>query len=305
MCHEFSCLCHFHFLCSRHCHRHRSDLCSPSPTRSQRLIQHFRSLRPSKSIMRQQTQKQHSDRLETSAIIDLSSSSSEEDDDSDDSIDIVAKEGQPRAQLPVPTLAHGGSTFATTAGSSSSSQFRHPATILPQYKIHNNSSWSKPFIQPRLNQASFASTSAAFNTSAKSRAMSNMTTEHAKLGLPISVPKIGSSTSSSALHAFKPPPPPVASTNDQERRHDLDLLGLNGPADGERALRELVESTMDMENVDLSESMPENMNCTLLPHQVLGVHWLKDREKGKKRGGILADDVRCHPPRACRRRCAD
>lgn len=37
--------------------------------------------------------------------------------------------------------------------------------------------------------------------------------------------------------------------------------------------------------------MPENMTCTLLKHQVQGVHWLKDREKGKKKGGILADDV--------------
>ena len=76
-------------------------------------------------------------------------------------------------------------------------------------------------------------------------------------------------------------------------------MGLNdftSPADGEKALRELVESTMYMENVDLSAAMPDNMNCTLLPHQILGVHWLKDREKGKRGGGILADDVSRLPP---------
>lgn len=31
--------------------------------------------------------------------------------------------------------------------------------------------------------------------------------------------------------------------------------------------------------------------CKLLKHQVEGVAWLKSREKGKKRGGILADDM--------------
>ena len=31
--------------------------------------------------------------------------------------------------------------------------------------------------------------------------------------------------------------------------------------------------------------------CKLLPHQVTGVAWMKSREKGKKRGGILADDM--------------
>lgn len=36
---------------------------------------------------------------------------------------------------------------------------------------------------------------------------------------------------------------------------------------------------------------PPGLKCTLLPHQVQGVHWLRDREKGKKRGGLLCDDM--------------
>jgi SNF2 family DNA or RNA helicase len=254
--------------------------------------------------MYQHTQ-QHSDKARIvansaqAAVIDLSLSSSEDEEaedtnsDSDNSIDIVRKD-PPRPLVPVPSRVN--NTVAST-----SQQFRHPATILPRPQSNNtlNPSSSKQYFQPQLNQAAFASTSAAFKTSAKSRAMLNMTTEHAKLGLPISVPKIGSSTSTSSIHAFKSPPAQSTSTNQQERRRDRDEMGLNdftSPADGEKALRELVESTMDMENVDLSAAMPDNMNCTLLPHQILGVHWLKDREKGKRGGGILADDVSRLPP---------
>lgn len=31
--------------------------------------------------------------------------------------------------------------------------------------------------------------------------------------------------------------------------------------------------------------------CKLLPHQVTGIAWLVSRETGKKKGGILADDM--------------
>jgi hypothetical protein len=61
----------------------------------------------------------------------------------------------------------------------------------------------------------------------------------------------------------------------------------------EDALRELVEGMYegDMEDVDMEAAMPEGLSCKLLPHQVVGVNWMKSREEGKKKGGILADDV--------------
>lgn len=60
--------------------------------------------------------------------------------------------------------------------------------------------------------------------------------------------------------------------------------------DAEKALHELIEATCDFEGVDMTEAMPENMpGCTLLPHQIQGVYWLKDRESKKNYGGILAD----------------
>jgi hypothetical protein len=61
----------------------------------------------------------------------------------------------------------------------------------------------------------------------------------------------------------------------------------------EDALRELVEGMYegDMEDVDMEAAMPEGLSCKLLPHQVVGVNWMKSREEGIKKGGILADDV--------------
>ncbi|WAR53304.1 hypothetical protein PtB15_2B735 [Puccinia triticina] len=61
----------------------------------------------------------------------------------------------------------------------------------------------------------------------------------------------------------------------------------------EDALRELVEGMYDgdMDGVDVEAAMPDGLSCKLLPHQVVGVNWLKSREEGKKKGGILADDM--------------
>ncbi|KAI9619301.1 hypothetical protein H4Q26_011984 [Puccinia striiformis f. sp. tritici PST-130] len=83
---------------------------------------------------------------------------------------------------------------------------------------------------------------------------------------------------------------------------DSNPLGIDmsdGPTDfmnqqqSEDALRELVEGMYegDMDSFDAEAAMPEGLSCKLLPHQVVGVNWMKDREQGKKKGGILADDM--------------
>ncbi|KAF8824539.1 hypothetical protein HHX47_DHR8000079 [Lentinula edodes] len=41
---------------------------------------------------------------------------------------------------------------------------------------------------------------------------------------------------------------------------------------------------------DLNDILP-GMNVRLLPHQVIGVSWMLDRERSKYKGGILADDM--------------
>ncbi|KAL4076720.1 SNF2 family N-terminal domain-containing protein [Scleroderma yunnanense] len=79
-----------------------------------------------------------------------------------------------------------------------------------------------------------------------------------------------------------------------------DYQGVSDPrmssAETEKALRALVEdsinSTEDVE-VDMEEAVVKGFRdgVVLLPHQVLGRVWMRERESGKKKGGILADDM--------------
>jgi hypothetical protein len=67
----------------------------------------------------------------------------------------------------------------------------------------------------------------------------------------------------------------------------------------EKQLRELMGNSMNQDvaaSIDLEEDaiVPGfREGIKLLPHQIVGRAWMKDRETGKKAGGILADDMGC------------
>ena len=63
-------------------------------------------------------------------------------------------------------------------------------------------------------------------------------------------------------------------------------------AEREKQLRDMLEGIVSVaEKVDMNLSRVPGMQCTLLPHQVQGVEWMKKREQGRGKGGILADDM--------------
>jgi hypothetical protein len=70
------------------------------------------------------------------------------------------------------------------------------------------------------------------------------------------------------------------------------------PAEAEKALRDLIGGGINVKKdteIDMSQAIVPGFrdNIRLLPHQVLGRIWMKDREdvKEKRNGGILADDM--------------
>lgn len=70
------------------------------------------------------------------------------------------------------------------------------------------------------------------------------------------------------------------------------------PADAEKALRDLMSGGMNQDveaEVNMEEAVVKGFKegIVLLPHQVLGRNWMKDREDTTKKrsGGILADDM--------------
>lgn len=79
----------------------------------------------------------------------------------------------------------------------------------------------------------------------------------------------------------------VSKTAEETEKDLKDLL--QGTFNG----REEGEADKEEEEIDMTEAIVKGFRdgITLLPHQIIGKKWMKERETGKKYGGILADDM--------------
>ncbi|CAE6346188.1 unnamed protein product [Rhizoctonia solani] len=89
-------------------------------------------------------------------------------------------------------------------------------------------------------------------------------------------------------------------TEDAEgEKFNIDIGGedfKSTPDDAQRALKELVEGAIGattLEGIDMKDATVKGFRegITLMPHQIQGRAWMRERETGKKCGGILADDM--------------
>ncbi|EIN06926.1 hypothetical protein PUNSTDRAFT_90645 [Punctularia strigosozonata HHB-11173 SS5] len=103
--------------------------------------------------------------------------------------------------------------------------------------------------------------------------------------------------------SFTPPPqrPPLADA-DEERFEETDDVRntfevRKTAGDAEKDLRDLLQSHVNDEQGEEEEeeeeedAYVEGMNVVLQPHQRKSRKWMREREQGKKYGGILADDM--------------
>ncbi|KAJ2919706.1 hypothetical protein MD484_g704, partial [Candolleomyces efflorescens] len=99
------------------------------------------------------------------------------------------------------------------------------------------------------------------------------------------------------------PSPPVAGSSAQKDEEEIKIPTFQDDyrsfttEETEKQLRELMGNSMNqdvVDSIDLEEDaiVPGfREGIRLLPHQIVGRAWMKDRETGKKAGGILADDM--------------
>lgn len=108
---------------------------------------------------------------------------------------------------------------------------------------------------------------------------------------------VNSAPSSSSSSSQKPQPS-ITDKNAEEINvpNFQDDYRVYTAAETENELRDLMGGSMNQEleeEVDMADAIVDGFKegITLLPHQIVGRAWMKERETGKKAGGILADDM--------------
>ncbi|BGP56497.1 hypothetical protein JCM8202v2_004118 [Rhodotorula sphaerocarpa] len=193
------------------------------------------------------------------------------------------------------------------------------------------------FHRPRSSaeQAPFATAGPQpFPLSVKQRALADLQAAQKRIGVPIAVPQTAPRSQMQRAPVQRPPSEvkrdDVEGLIDDDRALEEAMGGLSVRDDlrgdgQEAALKDLLSTVADLGEADTDEAPPPGLNCDLLPHQIVGLAWLKKREScsppepepkedegeeleapskigkgprkskkkggGEKFGGILADDM--------------
>lgn len=113
------------------------------------------------------------------------------------------------------------------------------------------------------------------------------------------LPKVAAPIHMSFERAVSNPTAPIADGNEET----FDVRGIDQTydprltaAEAQKALQDLVADVYngdDDQEYTVEDATVDGFRdgISLLPHQVIGRKWMAERESGKKRGGMLADDM--------------
>jgi hypothetical protein len=166
-------------------------------------------------------------------------------------------------------------------------------------------SYNKP-VQPRVVSLDWENTKALASKSApysSGGGMSAPVVPKSAAPMPSSAPKKATPIGAPVPGARKPDIP-VASDDDYEENLSAHVQeGYDPKKTSDEATKDIHEFlagalNSDDTQIDMTRARVKGLSesIVLKPHQVLSRDWMREREEGKKAGGILADDMGCVVP---------